>query len=135
MNDRTAILCVDDEVTILKSLEIELRSALSDSKYLCEFAESADEALEIIEELHQEGIRIVLVVSDWLMPGMNGDDFLIRVHHKNPDISMIMLTGHADENAIRRTYEEANLFSCLRKPWKASDLKVLISSALSQYDS
>jgi DNA-binding NtrC family response regulator len=135
MTSRAAILCVDDEVTILKSLEIELRSALSDSQYLCEFAESADEAFEIIEELRQEGIRIVLVVSDWLMPGMNGDDFLIRVHRHNPDISTILLTGQADEQAIRRTYEKANLVSCLHKPWKAADLKLLISSVLSQHDS
>jgi len=134
MSSHAAILCVDDEVTILKSLEIELRSTLA-SQYLCEFAESADEAFEIIDELRREGIMIVLIVSDWLMPGMNGDEFLIRIHKIYPEITTIMLTGQANEQAIHRTYTEAKLFHCLQKPWQALELQTLISTALSQHDS
>lgn len=38
---KPAILCVDDEVAVLESLEIELQQAFN-GKYLCEFAESAE---------------------------------------------------------------------------------------------
>ncbi len=66
-----AILCVDDEIAILKSLEIELHAAFADT-YIYEFAESADEALEIIHELDEKTVRILIIVSDWLMPRMKG---------------------------------------------------------------
>ncbi|HAG80524.1 MAG TPA: hypothetical protein DCL61_04970, partial [Cyanobacteria bacterium UBA12227] len=69
------MLCVDDEVVVLNSLKIQLKNEFGDT-YLYEVAESADEALEIIEEFHEDEIRILLIVSDWLMPGMKGDEFL-----------------------------------------------------------
>ncbi|HAZ47651.1 MAG TPA: hypothetical protein DDW76_24670 [Cyanobacteria bacterium UBA11369] len=125
------ILCVDDEAIVLKSLSIELQNAFEDS-YIYEFAESPDEALEIIEEFHEDEIRILLIVSDWLMPGMKGDEFLIRVHEKYPTIVKIMLTGQADEEAVERAKQDANLYQCLRKPWNSQELIGTIRSALAQ---
>jgi CheY-like chemotaxis protein len=78
---KPAILCVDNEGVVLESLELELRRAFADT-YLYEMAESANEALEIIEELQEESSNIIVIVSDWLMPGTKGDDFLIEVHKK-----------------------------------------------------
>ena len=124
-----AILCVDDEATILKSLEIELQEAFNDT-YLYEFAESADEALEIIGELNRDRVHILIIVSDWLMPGMKGDEFLIKVHEKYPNIIKVMLTGHADRKAIERAQKYANLYHYLYKPWKAQELIDTIRSAL-----
>ena len=100
-----AILCVDDEVAILKSLEIELEEAFGDS-YLFEFAESADEALEIIEEFDEDSVQVLIIVSDWLMPGMKGDEFLIQVHQKFPQIIKMMLTGQADDGAVERAKQQ-----------------------------
>jgi len=62
------ILCVDDEVVILDSLKGELRAAFG-SAYGYETADSAAEALELMEELSAEEIPLVVIVSDWLMPG------------------------------------------------------------------
>ena len=45
-----------------------------------------------------------------------------------------MLTGHADEKAIKRTQEEANLFACIQKPWSESTLIHTIESGLEEYD-
>ncbi|MBE9042327.1 response regulator [Oscillatoriales cyanobacterium LEGE 11467] len=126
-----AILCVDDEATILKSLEIELQDAFGDM-YLYEFAESADEALEIIEEFGEDDVRVLILVSDWLMPGMKGDEFLIKVHQIKPEIIKVMLTGQADEDAIERAKSQANLYQYLQKPWKNEELIETIRSALSQ---
>lgn len=125
-----AILCVDDEVTILKSLEIELQDAFGDD-YLYEFAESADEALEIIEEFGEDEVQILIIVSDWLMPGMKGDEFLIQVHAIRPEIIKVMLTGQADEDAVERAKSHANLYRYLQKPWKNEELIDTIRSALS----
>jgi CheY-like chemotaxis protein len=126
---KPAILCVDDEVVILESLEIELRRAFADT-YLYEFAESANEALEIIDELIEDKVNILAIVSDWLMPGMKGDELLIKIHLKYPQIITIMLTGQADEKAIKRAKQQANLHTYLHKPWQTAELIEAINSGL-----
>lgn len=127
---KPVILCVDDEDVVLNSLKIELKKEFKDS-YFYEMAESADEALEIIEELQGEA-DILVIVSDWLMPGIKGDEFLIRVHSKYPRIIKVMLTGQADESAVNRAKQEANLHGCLYKPWNSKELIDLIKLGLSK---
>ncbi|MCG9875558.1 MAG: response regulator [Leptospiraceae bacterium] len=119
--NKSAILCVDDEKMVLNSLKSQLKNKFQ-SAYRLEFAESADEAFEVIEELYQNGIQVLVIVSDWLMPGIKGDEFLILVHQKFPGITKVMLTGQAEKSAIERAEKEANLFKCLNKPWDEQDL-------------
>lgn len=126
---KPAILCVDDEVGVLESLEIELQQAFN-GKYLWEFAESGAEALEIIEELSEAEVKILVIVSDWLMPGMKGDELLIKIHQKYPQIVTVMLTGQADQEAIERTKIEANLHAFIQKPWQSQELIEAINSGL-----
>lgn len=125
----SAILCVDDEVMILESLKEQLQRRFGD-RYLYEVAEGANEAWEVIEELYECGIRVLIIVSDWLMPGVKGDEFLIAVHKKYPDTITVMLTGQADEAAVDRVCKQANLYACLRKPWTEEELVQIITSAL-----
>lgn len=126
---KLAILCVDDETIILNSLRRQLKQAFSDN-YVYESAESADEAFEIIQELEEEGNDVIVIVSDWLMPGMKGDEFLSKVHQDHPRVVKILLTGQADEDAISRAQEEANLHQHLAKPWKSDELVSCIRSGL-----
>lgn len=124
-----AILCVDDEQIILTSLELQLKKHFG-NQFIYEFAESASEAMEIIDELVNNGIQIVLIVSDWLMPGTKGDEFLINVHHGHPEVVKVLLTGQADLDAIERTRAEADLHRCLYKPWTEDELKEAILSGV-----
>ncbi|OJJ21293.1 hypothetical protein BKI52_12075 [marine bacterium AO1-C] len=124
------ILCVDDDELILTSLEMQLKEHLGDT-YLYEFAENADDALEILDELETDGYNTLLVISDWLMPGLKGDNLLIKIHQKFPKVVKVMLTGQADQEAIERSKSEANLFACLAKPWSTSDLINTIKRGLS----
>jgi CheY-like chemotaxis protein len=128
---QAVILCVDDEVLVLECLERQLRRAFSDL-YRYEFAESADEALEIVEKLVEEGIQILVIISDWLMPGMKGDEFLLIIHNKYPDIITILLTGQADQSAVERAMTQANLHAYLYKPWKSKELIDTIKSGLAK---
>ncbi|MFB8792277.1 MAG: response regulator [Potamolinea sp.] len=125
------ILCVDDEKIVLDSLKGQLRKAFKDD-YSYEVAQDADEALELINELNESESLIVMIVSDWLMPGMRGDEFLIKVHQQFPNITKIMLTGQADEAAIERVQTQANLYRCLHKPWSKEELVETIQSALAK---
>ena len=124
-----AILCVDDEVVILDSLKEQLKRRFG-NQYVYEVAQSAEEAWEVIEELQEDEISIIVIVSDWLMPGTKGDEFLIQVHQKFPQLIKIMLTGQADEAAIENAKEQANLHACLYKPWTEEELSQIIISAL-----
>jgi CheY-like chemotaxis protein len=126
---KKAIICVDDEVMILKSLKEQLKRGLGDD-YIFEVSDSPEEALEILEELNEDHIKIVMVVSDWLMPEMRGDEFLVKVHTLFPDVVTILLTGQADENAIERAQKEANLYCCIRKPWQEKELTQTLKTAL-----
>lgn len=112
-------------------MEMQLQKAFAE-KYLYETAESADEAIELIEELESEGADVLVIVSDWLMPGMKGDELLIKIHEKAPKTIKIMLTGQADEEAIERAKNGANLHRCLQKPWHADDLIEAIESGLAK---
>ena len=102
---KKAILCVDDEKIILQSLKAQMKKHFGD-RYIYEFAESGMEAWEVIEDLHEEGVKILIIVSDWLMPHMKGDELLIQVHQIYPDIITVMLTGQADQQAIDRTRQQ-----------------------------
>lgn len=128
---KLAILCVDDEAIILNSLLRQLQSAFDDT-YLYETAENAEEALELIEELNEESTDLLVIVSDWLMPGAKGDEFLIQVHEQFPGVVKIMLTGQADDDAIQRAIDQANLHACLPKPWNENDLVACIQSAIAK---
>ncbi len=127
----SAIICVDDEVVILDSLKEQLKRKFGD-RFIYEMAESAEEAWEVIEELEADEIKIIVIVSDWLMPGTKGDEFLIQIHQRFPQLITVMLTGQADETAIERAKQEANLHACLSKPWTEEELSQIIITAIDQ---
>ena len=128
---KPVFLCVDDEKMVLDSLRTQLAAAFGDA-YIYERAEDAEEALDVINDLNEEGSRVILIISDWLMPGMRGDELLIEIHKNYPNVIKIMLTGQADKVAIERAKKQANLHSCLFKPWLESDLLDTIKSGLSK---
>ena len=132
METKKVILCVDDEKIILDSLKTQLKAHFGDT-YAYETAENASDATEIIDELSEDGFMILIIVSDWLMPGIKGDEFLISVHKKHPEIVKVMLTGQADEAAIKRAVEKANLFKCLHKPWSDEELFETIEEGLKSF--
>jgi signal transduction histidine kinase len=131
MEHRWAIVCVDDEAIILESLKEQLKRRYQDC--LIEVAESGEEALEVLQELQEEGYRIALVISDQLMPGMKGDQLLTQVHQQYPSIMTILLTGQASTEAIAQAVNQANLYRYIAKPWEEMDLSLTVGEALRRY--
>ena len=119
--DKGVLLCVDDEVIVLTALKDQLRRAYG-SDFVVDVAESAEEALELLEELSEQGHTVLVIVSDWLMPGMKGDEFLVQAHQRFPTVVKIMLSGHAEQSAVDRVRREAGLHEFLAKPWNAAEL-------------
>jgi DNA-binding NtrC family response regulator len=131
MSKKAAILCVDDEKSILMSLRTQIKKHFG-KRYSYEIAECVDDAWEIIEELDDDGIEILVIVSDWLMPRIKGDQFLTQVHERFPKIVKVMLTGQADEEAVERAKQNAKLHCCLHKPWDEQELIDAIKSGLGE---
>lgn len=130
---KKAIVCVDDENIILDSLGEQIRNMFGD-EFVYEAAENAEEGMEVIEELADENVEVLVIVSDWLMPGQKGDEFLIKVHEKFPNIVKVMLTGQADEKAIQNAINNAGLHAYISKPWTAEDLEKVIKTGLSKIE-
>ncbi len=124
---KLAVLCVDDERIILDSLRIQIEKSLSNI-YLFEYAESAEEALEVIDDLIGEGIDLLLVISDYQMPGMKGDAFAETLKIKLPSVNIILLTGQISEEKSLALISRHIVLKVLQKPWKESDLLELITN-------
>ncbi len=130
--NKITILCVDDEHNVLSTLRNQLIRYFPD--YEIEVAESGDEALTLVEELVSNGIEIPLVISDQIMPNMQGDEFLIELHARHPKILKVMLTGQASAEAIANVVNRGDLYRFISKPWNEFDLKLTVSEAVRCYE-
>lgn len=127
MDDKNAmILCVDDEKIVLDTLVRQLEQLYADT-FLYEQAQSVEEAWEIIDEATEDGMDMVLVISDWLMPGTRGDEFLVELHNRYPNTVKIMLSGQADKEAIDNAIANSNT-TYFSKPWRIDQLKSYIDN-------
>ena len=71
-----------------------------------------------------------LIISDFLMPDMNGLEFLTEAKKLYPETSMILLTAYADkENAIK-TINEIGVYKYIEKPWDNDDLIMNIKNGI-----
>ncbi len=129
---KLAILCVDDEEVVLESLKEQLKRPFGKDFYI-EIAESSEDALEIIQELQDDQIEVALVISDQIMPGMKGDEFLIQVHDRSPNTLKILLTGQASAEAVGNAVNHARLYRYIAKPWDQTDLSLTVTEALRRY--
>ena len=131
MTDKV-ILCVDDERSILDGLQAQLHREFG-KNYLIEVAESAEEALDLINEFVLDGTDLPILVTDQIMPGIKGHELLIKVHKLLPGTLKILLTGQADILAISEAVNHAGLYRYIQKPWDGQDLKLTVKEALRSY--
>lgn len=123
---KCAIVCVDDEKIILNSLKNELLSYFG-NKYSYEIAQSGEEALELIEELIEEGYDIPIVISDCIMKGgMYGNELLHEVRKKHHDTICVLLTGQTHNNFEK---EHNSIDKMLHKPWSSQELMEIVTEA------
>jgi Response regulator containing CheY-like receiver domain and AraC-type DNA-binding domain len=119
--EKRTILCVDDEPILLLSLKVELKTHYGES-FSYEIATSADEGLKVVDALRERGVKIIAILSDWLMPGLRGDDFARLVHERYPDIAIVLITGYADNETVKKAMGEGIIRECIRKPWSGQEI-------------
>ncbi|WP_396600852.1 ATP-binding protein [Algibacter sp. R77976] len=126
------IFCVDDEKIVLNSLKTELKNAFG-STYIIETAESGIEALEAIDDLMKLNYEILVVIADYVMPVMKGDEFLKKLHKKSPRTLNLLLTGQATVEGVTNTINYAGLYRYISKPWHTNDLILTVEQAIKSY--
>lgn len=118
------ILIVDDEAMVTKTISM-LLGLEGFSNVAC-----FNSPLEALEYLKKN--EVDLIISDFIMPKLNGIEFLSQAKKIQDTITTILLTGYADkENAIR-AINEIGIFKYIEKPWDNTNLVISIKNALYQ---
>ncbi len=120
--EKGKIVVVDDEKIVTSAFSTLLKvEGFSDAH----FFNNPKEALDFLTDNTPD-----LIISDFLMPEMNGLEFLSKVKELYPEVSRILLTGYADkENAIR-AINEVGLYRYIEKPWNNDDLIINIKNGI-----
>lgn len=120
------ILIVDDELMITNTLATLVKITIK-CDTICSNEPST--ALQLLS-----ANEIDVIVSDFMMPEMNGLEFLKKAKELKPDVVCILLTGYADkENAIS-SINEVGIYYYLQKPWDNSALVKILQNALEKKD-
>jgi DNA-binding NtrC family response regulator len=120
--DSITILLVDDEDMVLTSIRSFL--AIETDYHVLGYTSPRQALIDLDHH------AIDLVISDYLMPEMDGITFLSKVKEKYPQAPRILLTGYADkENAIK-AINDVGLYQYIEKPWNNDDLHLIIRNGL-----
>lgn len=127
------VICIDDQSDVLDSVVRDLRPL--QKFFRIEEAESAEEARAILDEVHRAGDFVGLVISDHVMPGETGVDFLGAVSRDErfAGTKKILLTGQANHADTIRAINEARIDNYFEKPWKPEDLLAVAKKLLTQF--
>ena len=119
--DATVVI-IDDEEMVLKSLQSFLEL---ETDYAVRTFTLPAEALDF-----GNSASVDVVVSDFLMPEMNGIELLGRFGEVHPHAPRILLTGYADKESAIRAINDVGLFQYIEKPWDNDNLLIVLRNAL-----
>jgi DNA-binding NtrC family response regulator len=118
------VLIVDDDNLVRNALQRCLRGA----EYKVDVASSSSEAFE---KLTAE--QYAVVVSDLKMPRIDGMALLRWIAENQPNVRRILLTGHADLEAVVNAVNEAAVYRIIQKPWNDTELRIIVESAINEH--
>ena len=124
-NMNNKILCVDDEESILRGFQLNLRK-----DFELHLASNGVEGLEVFD---REG-GFALVLSDMRMPQMNGATMLSEIKTRDPEVVTVLLTGHTDFESAMSAVNEGSIFRMLSKPCPPETLIKILNDGLAQHD-
>ena len=126
---RRLVLCVDDNPEVLQALRRELRIGLEQSARI-EVAADATQALARLEALGPQPGEAVVIVSDWLMPGMRGEDLIEAITARWGPFGTIVLSGHISPEATARLRTMPQVEDVMAKPWASDALLSMVRRLL-----
>ncbi len=129
---KPVIICVDDDMAILNGLSVIVEDAFGDACRV-EMAQSAQEAIELVDDMLAIKQDIAMVITDYSMPEMNGDQLVSILCTKLPLTTMALMTGYNDADIIARTVNAGRLDRFIAKPWNKDEVIGIISDVLRVY--
>jgi DNA-binding NtrC family response regulator len=121
-NGQPHVLLVDDEDMVITSIRAFLEL---ETEFAVHGFTSPEEAARFVETN-----PVDVVVSDYLMPKMNGIQLLARAKQFQPEAARVLLTGHADKQSAIQAINDVGLYQYLEKPWDNSQLLLVLRSAI-----
>lgn len=118
------VLFVDDEQNILNAVK---RLFMSDTIDVL----TASTALEGMELMKRNTVAVI--VSDNMMPGMNGISFLEWTKTVSPDSVRILMTGYADLHSAIESINRGEVFRFVTKPWNDTELSQIVLDSIDRY--
>lgn len=112
------VLCIDDEMRILRALKALLREH---EVHICN---DPRQAMQMARDFDVD-----VVVCDQRMPQMQGIDVLRETKNAHPRALRILLTGYADLKAVLGSVNEGEVFRYVNKPWENAEIKALVAEA------
>jgi two-component SAPR family response regulator len=128
-----AVVCVDDDSAILQILNFQLSKIINDDTVLIECFLNPQIALTAIDELFENGLKLIFVIVDFQMPYLNGAELIVSIKEKHPQLPCIMLSGQANQSQVDNLKDNNLLTAYLEKPWTESDLKKIIDIQTQEY--
>jgi len=123
MNNK--VVFVDDEKPILDSIT---RAFRNEPYKIYAF----DDPATALEEIHV--IKPAVVISDRMMPAMDGSEFLEKIRIRWPSVVRIMLTGHSDIDATITVINKGHIFRFINKPWSKAELKMSVKNGVDHFN-
>lgn len=121
-NTQPVVTVVDDEEMVVTSIRAYLQL---ETDYRIDGFTDPEEAVK-----HLEMHPVDVVVTDILMPKLNGVQLLARAKRLQPEAARILLTGHADKQSAIQAINEVGVYQYLEKPWENAQLLLVINSAI-----
>ena len=108
------LLVVDDNEHVLRALQMPLVRA---GFQVVSFSQPA----RALEWFHAENGRVDGIITDVVMPGLNGRQLIDAVHRSHPTMPVLFVSGYTEEVVLRRGVD-GNVENLLVKPFSSSDL-------------
>jgi two-component system cell cycle sensor histidine kinase/response regulator CckA len=89
----------------------------------------AGNGVEALEELEKQGRQVDVVVSDVVMPEMDGPTLMKELKQRKPDIKIIFVSGYA-EDAFDKTLPDHKQFNFLAKPFTLKQLVTVVKETM-----
>jgi DNA-binding NtrC family response regulator len=121
-NSHARVVIVDDEEMVITSLKAFLQL---ETDYDVRGFTDPQEAARYLENAEAD-----VVVSDYLMPKMNGLELLARARDLQAEAGRVLLTGHADKQSAVDAINRVGLFQYVEKPWDNAQLLLVIKAAI-----
>ncbi len=131
--DKVYIICIDDQQEVLNALEQDL--AFFDEKLNVEVCDTAQEALDLMEEIDGNGDFVALVITDQVMPEMSGVELLKEIENdeRYALTRRMLLTGQATHHDTIEAINLGGVDQYLAKPWTRDQLHSSVRKLLTHY--